>query len=489
MKCTNKCLALLTALAVCFGATGCSDEAIAFSYNPDYKVSAFRISGDTGFETADAFASGLCVVNGDINTDNSAVDMTDATSAGLFDLNSRTVLYAKNIHERLAPASLTKLMTAVVALKYGNPNDVITVSSNMGNLESGAVVCGLAEGDQLTLNQALHALLIKSANDAAVAIAEHIGGSVEGFADMMNEEAQAIGATNSHFVNPHGLNAENHYVTAYDMYLIFNEALKYDTVNEIISMTSYDTVYTDKNGNEKTLSVKNTNQYLAGNVAAPDRVTVIGGKTGTADKTGTKDVVVSFMCFAPADDPQIIMLLTMDTPSRTTGTAVFGGTMVAPVASQIMGEILPMLGIEPDYTAEELVGADTTVPNVVGQTREAAEDRLQSLGFTYRTVGNGDTVTDQPPAGGAIVPGNATIILYLGQEKPDDPCTVPNVVGMTASAANKALTNAGLIMKVTGTTSASSGNVYAITQSLPGGTEAAAGTVVTVQFGDNSVLD
>jgi len=191
----------------------------------------------------------------------------------------------------------------------------------------------------------------------------------------------------------------------------------------------------------------------------------IGGKTGTADKTGTKDVVVSFMCFAPADDPQYIMLLTMDTPSRTTGTAVFGGTMVAPVASQIMSEILPLLGVEPDYTAEELVGADTTVPNVVGQTREAAEDRLADLGFTFRTVGDGDTVTDQTPAGGAIVPGNASIILYLGQEKPDTPCTVPNVVGKSASEANKAITNAGLIMKVTGT------------------------TVVTVQFGDNSVLD
>ena len=215
----------------------------------------------------------------------------------------------------------------------------------------------------------------------------------------------------------------------------------------------------------------------------------IGGKTGTADKTGTKDVVVSFMCFAPANDPQIIMLLTMDTPSRTTGTAVYGGTMVAPVASQIMSEILPQLGIEPDYTAEELVGADTTVPNLVGETRADAEDRLESLGFSYRTVGDGDTVTDQTPVGGAIVPGNATIILYLGEEKPDTPCTVPNVVGMTASAANKAITNAGLIMKVTGTTSASSGNVYAITQSIPGGTEAAAGTVVTVQFGDNSVLD
>ena len=215
----------------------------------------------------------------------------------------------------------------------------------------------------------------------------------------------------------------------------------------------------------------------------------IGGKTGTADKTGTKDVVVSFMCFAPADDPQYIMLLTMDPPSRTTGTAVFGGTMVAPVASQIMSEILPLLGVEPDYTAEELVGADTTVPNVVGQTREAAEDRLADLGFTFRTVGDGDTVTDQTPAGGAIVPGNASIILYLGQEKPDTPCTVPNVVGKSASEANKAITNAGLIMKVTGTTTASSGNVYAITQSLPAGTEVAAGTVVTVQFGDNSVLD
>ena len=215
----------------------------------------------------------------------------------------------------------------------------------------------------------------------------------------------------------------------------------------------------------------------------------IGGKTGTADKTGTKDVVVSFMCFAPADNPKYIMLLTMDTPSRTTGTAVFGGTMVAPVASQIMSEILPLLGVEPDYTAEELVGADTTVPNVVGQTREAAEDRLADLGFTFRTVGDGDTVTDQTPAGGAIVPGNASIILYLGQEKPDTPCTVPNVVGKSASEANKAITNAGLIMKVTGTTTASSGNVYAITQSLPAGTEVAAGTVVTVQFGDNSVLD
>lgn len=215
----------------------------------------------------------------------------------------------------------------------------------------------------------------------------------------------------------------------------------------------------------------------------------VGGKTGTADKGQTGDVVVSFLCFAPADDPQVIMLLTLDTPSRSTGTYVSGGNMVAPTASSIMSEVLPYLGVEPSYSAEELLGMDTTVPNVIGMSVEEAKTKLGERGLSCKINGDGDTVTDQTPAGGAIVPGNASIILYLGQEKPDTPCTVPNVVGKSASEANKAITNAGLIMKVTGTTTASSGNVYAITQSLPAGTEVAAGTVVTVQFGDNSVLD
>ena len=215
----------------------------------------------------------------------------------------------------------------------------------------------------------------------------------------------------------------------------------------------------------------------------------IGGKTGTADKTGTGDVVVSFMCFAPADDPQYIMLITMDTPSRTTGTYVSGGNMVAPTASQIMADILPALGVEPDYSAEDLAGADVAVPNTVGLTAAAAKEKLTSAGFACRTIGSGDTVTDQTPAGGAIVPNNATIILYLGEEKPNTPCVVPNVIGRTAAEANKALTNAGLIMRVAGATGTSSGNVHAITQSQPEGTELKAGDVVTVQVGDSTVLD
>ena len=222
----------------------------------------------------------------------------------------------------------------------------------------------------------------------------------------------------------------------------------------------------------------------------------IGGKTGTADKTGTKtddnpkgDVVVSFMCFAPADDPQYIMLLTMDTPSRNTDVFVSGGNMVAPTASKIMAEILPFLGIEPDYSAEELVGADAPVPNVVGMTKVDAIAKLESSGFAFRAVGTGETVTDQTPVGGAIVPNNATVILYLGEEKPNTQCTVPNVLGKTAAEANQLLTNAGLIMKVAGATSSSSGNVRAISQSHGEGEQLAAGTVVTVQFGDSTVLD
>ncbi|MBE6964136.1 MAG: PASTA domain-containing protein [Ruminococcaceae bacterium] len=219
----------------------------------------------------------------------------------------------------------------------------------------------------------------------------------------------------------------------------------------------------------------------------------IGGKTGTADKTGTKtddnpqgDIVVSFMCFAPADDPQYIMLLTLDTPRRDTGTYPSGGNMVAPTASSIMAEILPYLGIEPEYTAEELVGADVAVPNVLGKTAAEAKLVLEEAGFSCRLEGDGETVTDQTPAGGAIVPNNATIILYLGAEKPDELCVMPDVVGKSAAEANKAITDAGLIMKVSGATNTTSGNVFAIAQETEAGLLLDAGTVVTVQFGSHS---
>jgi stage V sporulation protein D (sporulation-specific penicillin-binding protein) len=163
--------------------------------------------------------------------------------------------------------------------------------------------------------------------------------------------------------------------------------------------------------------------------------------------------------------------------------------MVAPIASSIMSEILPYIGVEPNYTAEELVGADATVPNVINLTAAEAAEKLSSLGFSSRTVGNGETVTDQTPVGGAIVPNNAEIILYLGAEKPDTPSIVPNVLGDSASTANQKLTNAGLIMSVSGATGSSTGSVRVITQSEQPGNEVPAGTVVRVQLSDSSVTD
>lgn len=132
----------------------------------------------------------------------------------------------------------------------------------------------------------------------------------------------------------------------------------------------------------------------------------IGGKTGTADKGQSGDVVVSFLCFAPADDPQVIMLLTMDTPSRYTGTYVSGGNMAAPIASSIMSEVLPYLGVEPSYSAEELLGMDTTVPNVIGMSVEEAKSKLSERGLACKLHGDGQTITDQTPAGALSSPAS-----------------------------------------------------------------------------------
>ena len=215
----------------------------------------------------------------------------------------------------------------------------------------------------------------------------------------------------------------------------------------------------------------------------------IGGKTGTADKGQSGDVVVSFLCFAPADDPQVIMLLTMDTPSRYTGTYVSGGNMVAPIASSIMSEVLPYLGVEPSYSAEELLGMDTTVPNVIGMSVEEAKSKLSERGLACKLHGDGQTITDQTPAGGAIIPGKSAVILYAGTDKSTAKCKVPYLIGKTPSEANTAATGAGLFIRFSGATASESSAVRVLSQTIEPGTEVEAGTVITVQLGDTSVTD
>ncbi len=259
--------------------TGCS----GLSYSSKYTVSS---SPDDNRKTLyyPTFASDLCVADEDIN--GSGVEITEVASAGLFDLTKKETLYAKNVNMQVQPASLTKVMTALVALKYGSLDQVLVAGSDVYVSESGAQKINLKEGDRLTLDQALRILLIYSANDVANLIASNVGNSIEDFVSLMNKEALSIGATNSHFVNPHGLTADDHYVTAYDMYLIFNAAMEYDVFSEIINTTEYSTTYLDANGASKEITVSSTNAYLKGDKQQPAGVTVIGGKTGTTQAAG-----------------------------------------------------------------------------------------------------------------------------------------------------------------------------------------------------------
>lgn len=291
MKCTNRkrtvrknlCAGILSIL-LAVSLTGCGASKYAFPYDASYNVSSFQVLSTVNAQSAGSFAQDLCIVTGDITDD--AVDMSGAGAALLCDVNNADVLFAKNVYETMHPASLTKIMTALVAMKYGSMDQVLTASENVKITESGAQLCGIKPGDSMTLSQALHILLIYSANDVAILIAEGVAGDAETFVQLMNDEAAAIGATNTHFSNPHGLTAEEHYTTAYDLYLIFNEAIRYEAFREIIHMDSYSTVYYDLNGNTKDFSCQTTNQYLRGNFTPPENITIVGGKTGTTNAAG-----------------------------------------------------------------------------------------------------------------------------------------------------------------------------------------------------------
>jgi len=286
VKCINKRItALFVLLIMTCSLVGCGNLEYSMPYQPDAGVSSFNIIYDADSNMAQPFAADLCIAPKQ-GVNSGSINLSEAAAAVLFDVNEKEVIFAKNAHERLYPASLTKVMTALVALKYGSLDTVLTATSSVNITESGAQLCGLKSGDTMTLDQALRILLIYSANDVAMLIAENVGGSVDAFIEMMNEEAIRLGATNTNFVNPHGLTDEAHYTTAYDLYLMFNEAIRYETFNEIIQMTGYQTTYYDRNGKAKELSFQTTNLFLRGDYPAPTNITVIGGKTGTTNAAG-----------------------------------------------------------------------------------------------------------------------------------------------------------------------------------------------------------
>ena len=266
------------------------DTGLPVAFDESSNVFGFHTEGDR-MARAVPFADGLCVTDSDVDAD---AIFISATEGALFDINSENVVYAKNIFEQRSPASITKIMTALVALKYANPDDMVTVTQSAFDIEEASSVCELHLGDRLTLKQLLYGLLIASGNDAAQMIAEYVGGgSISTFVDMMNKEALALGATHTHFMNPHGLTQNDHYTCAYDIYLMLNAAMKYDLFMDIIQRKNYYAEYTDSDGDAYAMTWETTDHYLSGEAAVPGNVIIYGGKTGTTDDAGACLALIS----------------------------------------------------------------------------------------------------------------------------------------------------------------------------------------------------
>lgn len=210
----------------------------------------------------------------------------DCAAAMLLELNTGTLVYAKNIDERREPASITKVMTCLLALERGNLNDQITVSeSALADLDPYGSSADLVVGETFSLKELLYCLMISSANDAAPVIGEYISGSADAFVDLMNQRAAELGCTGTHFANPHGLHDDNHYTTARDLSRIMLEAIKNETFLEIISTARHYVPATNMTAEERILD--STNYFISNKVTSDYYDSrVIGGKTGFTTPAG-----------------------------------------------------------------------------------------------------------------------------------------------------------------------------------------------------------
>ena len=234
--------------------------------------------------------SAVCLGKVDVKAADYWPDAPETLSPGviLMEESTGTILYEKNMDEAHYPASITKIMTTLLALENGNLSDMVTFSDDAINNTEGS---GIARdyGEQMTLEQCLYGVMLESANECAYAVAEHVGGTVENFVDMMNAKAKELGCTNTHFANPHGLQDENHYTTAHDMALIAQAAYQNETFRIIIGTKMYTIPPTNKHAEETVL--RNHHDMLCTYHNANRKYLYpycVGGKTGytaTANST------------------------------------------------------------------------------------------------------------------------------------------------------------------------------------------------------------
>ncbi len=289
MKCINrKKVARIAGIFLSFTLLcGCGEPVkIENAYDITESTRAYGLTSESSGVSHSFFAKDLCIAS---NENVLSENVTDSLSqaAGLFDLKKSTMLFGKNVHERLYPASTTKILTAYVALKHGTLTDSATVTEAELQLEPGSSTCGLAAGDTLTLEELLYGLILCSGNDAANVIADVVSGSSEEFVKLMNQEAKSIGATNSNFMNPHGLQDEKHYTTVYDLYLIFQAAMQNEEFEKILSTQEHTCQYTSASGETSVKEWKTTNKFLNGEKEPPEGIQIIGGKTGTTSNAGS----------------------------------------------------------------------------------------------------------------------------------------------------------------------------------------------------------
>lgn len=239
--------------------------------------------------------------------------VVDAESAIVMEASTGAVLYEKNVHEQLYPASITKIMTVLVALEHNSLDETVTFSHNsVFNIEGGSsIIGGVDEGDQMTLEQCLYGIMLCSGNEAAYAVAEHVGGNIDNFVQMMNDKAKELGCNDTHFSNPHGLPVADHVVSAYDMALISKAALSIDEFRTITSTIRY-TFPPTKSGEER-IRV-NHHKMLAGQAHAYDGC--IGGKTGYTTVAGQ-----TLVTFAERNGMTLICVVLKEvSPSQFTDT-------------------------------------------------------------------------------------------------------------------------------------------------------------------------
>lgn len=277
------CLVIVTVLS--FTACKSSENELAALYSSSDNVVNTDIGEYIIGQTAPLLTEGkLCYIT---ESELSSDENLKCQAAIFIDLTDNKLIQGQNIYKKIYPASITKLLTAYTVIKYGDPDDEVTISEdNCGITESGAQLIGFKKGDVVSVKDLLYCLIVYSGNDAATALAEYISGDEASFCELLNSEAKKLGCNMTNYTNPHGLHDENHYTSAYDVYIVLRACMESDFFREISQTSDYEFSHLNAEGEYVKVSFSTTNKFRTGLYTLPAGITILGGKTGTTYSAG-----------------------------------------------------------------------------------------------------------------------------------------------------------------------------------------------------------